>query len=365
MLLFWLLAGLVALVAGAESLVRGASRLALRLGLTPLVVGLTVVAFGTSAPELAVVVQADVSGQPGMALGNIVGSNIFNVLVVLGASALITPLVVQRQLVRVDVPLLVGVSVVFWLMAADGYVGRLDGLLLTAGVVAYTVIAVRLGRRDMAAAATGDDVARPESGGRVALHAGQILGGLGLLVVGADWLVFGAAGIARAFNVSDAVIGLTIVAAGTSLPEVATSIVAALRGERDMAVGNVVGSGLFNLLAIGGLGALMSPAGLAVPEALTRFDLPVMVAVAAACLPIFAAGHRIARWEGGLFLAYYAAYVAYLIMAATAHDALPAFSGVMAGFVLPLTVVTLLVLWSRSRRARAPHAEGTVTSGAR
>jgi cation:H+ antiporter len=365
MLLFWLLAGLVALVAGAESLVRGASRLALRLGLTPLVVGLTVVAFGTSAPELAVVVQADVSGQPGMALGNIVGSNIFNVLVVLGASALITPLVVQRQLVRVDVPLLVGVSVVFWLMAADGFVGRLDGLLLTAGVFAYTFIAVRLGRRDMAGEATGRDAAPPDGRLRLVLYTAQMLVGLGLLVVGADWLVFGAAGIARAFNVSDAIIGLTIVAAGTSLPEVATSIVAALRGERDMAVGNVVGSGLFNLLAIGGLGALMSPTGLAVPDALTRFDLPVMVAVAAACLPIFAAGHRIGRWEGGLFLAYYAAYVAYLVMAATAHDALPAFSGVMAGFVLPLTAVTLLVLWSRGRRRPASPAEWKVADDAR
>lgn len=178
-----------------------------------------------------------------------------------------------------------------------------------------------------------------------------------LLVVGADWLVYGATGIARAVDVSDTIIGLTIVAAGTSLPEVATSIVAALRGERDMAVGNVVGSGLFNLLAIGGLGAVMSPTGLAVPEALTRFDLPVMVAVAVACLPIFSVGHMIARWEGGLFLAYYVAYVAYLILAATAHDALPAFSWVMAVFVLPLTVITWLVIWSRSRHRSEPHPD--------
>jgi cation:H+ antiporter len=185
----------------------------------------------------------------------------------------------------------------------------------------------------------------------VALQAGLIVGGLGLLVLGADWLVFGAAGIARAANVSDAVIGLTIVAAGTSLPEVATSIVAALRGERDIAVGNVIGSCLFNLLAIAGLASVVAPLGLQVPDALARFDLPVMVAVALACLPVFATGHRIARWEGAVFVSYYAAYLTYLVLDSTGHDALPAFSWTMLGFVMPLTAVTLVVIWIRTRRA--------------
>jgi cation:H+ antiporter len=155
-------------------------------------------------------------------------------------------------------------------------------------------------------------------------------------------------------GVSEVVIGLTIVAAGTSLPEVATSIVAALRGERDIAVGNVVGSSIFNLLAIGGIAALVTPGGLEVAPALVTFDLPVMAAVAFACLPIFATGHRIARWEGALFFTYYVAYVTFLILAATQHDTLPLFGGAMLGFVLPLTAVTLLVLWVRTR-ATAPY----------
>jgi cation:H+ antiporter len=176
-----------------------------------------------------------------------------------------------------------------------------------------------------------------------------IAAGLGLLVLGAHWLVESAVGIARWFGVSELIIGLTIVAAGTSLPEVATSIVAALRGERDIAVGNVIGSCLFNILAIVGVAAVVTPGGLYAAPALIRFDIPVMIAATLACLPIFATGHRIARWEGALFLGYYAANVLYLFMGAAQHAVLPAFSTVMLGFVLPLTVVTLLVLLVRQR----------------
>ncbi len=355
-LIVYLVAGLVLLILGADWLVRGASRLALHLGLSPLIIGLTVVAFGTSAPELAVSVQSAFSGAAGMAVGNVVGSNIFNVLVVLGASALITPLVVQQQLVRVDVPLMCLVSAVFWGMAADGRLGSIDGVILTAGVVAYTVFAVRNGRTEEAAVVVEYDekFGRAPSSAPMFLQLGLIVAGLAALVGGAHWLVEGATGIARAFNVSETVIGLTIVAGGTSLPEVATSIVAAMRGERDIAVGNVVGSSLFNLLAIAGLAALIAPGGLAVPDAIVRFDIPVMLAVALACLPIFAAGHLIARWHGALFLAYYGAYLAYLLMDATGHDGLPAYSGVMSAFVLPLTGLTLVVLWWRHHRARRP-----------
>ncbi len=342
--LFLLLgAGFVLLIVGAEFLVRGASRLALRVGMSPLVIGLTLVAFGTSAPELAVSVQAGFAGQSSLAVGNIVGSNIFNVLVVLGLSAMITPLVVQHQLVRVEVPLLCAVSLVFWVLASDGLIGRLDGVLLTAGVAAYTVFAVRLGRRDNAAGTVDGRTSGP-----VLVQGLLIVSGLGLLVLGAEWLVEGATGVARALQVSDAVIGLTIVAAGTSLPEVATSIVAAVRGERDIAVGNAIGSCLFNLLAVAGLAAAVAPDGLVVPDVVARFDLPVMLAVAVASLPVFATGHSIARWEGGLFVASYSAYVAYLVMAATAHETLPVYSAVMAGFVVPLTVLTLVVMWVRT-----------------
>jgi len=349
--LLFLVLGLALLIAGAELLVRGASRLALRIGITPLVVGLTVVAFGTSSPELAVSVQAGLAGQPGIAVGNIVGSNIFNVLLILGLAALILPLAVSRQLVRFDVPLMIGVSLLFWVMTLDGRIGRFDGVLLVAGIVAYTIYAIHLGRRQ---SAVNDDYAR-EFGrvdgafDRLPLQLAAIAGGLVLLVIGAHWLVDSAVIIARLLGVSEVVIGLTIVAAGTSLPEVATSVVAALRGERDIAVGNVIGSNLFNLLSIGGIASLVTPGGLEVAASLVRFDIPVMIAVAFACLPIFATGHLIARWEGALFVGYYIAYVTYLILATTEHAALPPFSGVMLGFVLPLTAVTLLVLWGRHR----------------
>ncbi|MGV8990441.1 MAG: calcium/sodium antiporter [Thiobacillus sp.] len=345
--------GLVLLVAGAELLVRGASRFAARLGISPLVIGLTVVAFGTSAPELAVSVQAGLAGQSGIAVGNIVGSNIFNVLFVLGVSALIVPLVVSQQLVRLDVPLMIGASVLLWILALDGRIGLFDGLLLTAGIVAYTVFAIRQGRKESAAVQAeyaqefGDG--KRTGLGRLPVQIAFIVGGLVLLVLGAHWLVGGAVAIARLFGVSELIIGLTIVAAGTSLPELATSILAALRGERDIAVGNVVGSCLFNLLSIVGIAALVTPGGLEVAASLIRFDIPVMVAVALACLPIFATGHLIARWEGALFVGYYLAYVLYLILAATQHAVLPAYSTTMLGFALPLTAVTLVVLLVRYR----------------
>ncbi len=347
--------GLVLLVAGAELLVRGASRLAARLGISPLVIGLTVVAFGTSTPELAVTVQAGLAGQADIAVGNIVGSNIFNVLFILGLAALIVPLVVAQQLVRIEVPLMIGVSVLFLVMALDGRISGFDGMLLFAGIVAYTVFTVRQSRKESAAVQAeyaqeyGDGNSAER--GRLPLQIALIVAGLVLLVLGAHWLVGGAVAIAKHFGVSELIIGLTIVAAGTSLPEAATSIVAALRGERDIAVGNVVGSGIFNILAIAGIASMVTPGGLEVAPALIRFDIPVMIAVALACLPIFASGHLIARWEGALFLGYYAAYVLYLILAATQHAALPSLSVAMLGFVLPLTAVTLIVLLARARRS--------------
>ncbi len=349
----FLILGLVLLVAGADLLVRGASRLALRFGISPLVIGLTVVAFGTSAPELAVSVQSGLAGQSGIAVGNIVGSNIFNVLMVLGLAALITPLVVSQQLIRIDVPLVVAASVLLWIMAFDGFIGLFDGLLLTAGIVGYTVFAIQQSRKESAAIQAeyeqefGDE--KSPWLARLPVQIALIVGGLTLLVLGASWLVDSAVTIARALGVSEVIIGLTIVAAGTSLPELATSVVAALRGERDIAVGNVIGSCLFNLLGIAGIAALVTPGGLEVAASMIRFDIPVMVAVALACLPIFAAGHLIRRWQGALFLGYYLAYVLYLVLATTEHVALPAFSTAMLGFVLPITVVTLIVLLVHQR----------------
>jgi cation:H+ antiporter len=351
----WLLlvAGLAVLVLGAELLVRGASRLALRFGVSPLVIGLTVVAFGTSSPELAVSVQSGLEGKANIAVGNVVGSNIFNVLAVLGLSALIAPLVVQQQLVRFEVPLVIGISALTLLLAQDGRIGLFDGLLLVGGLIAYTLLVIQQSRRESAAVRAEYQQAfgGATAGwlGRLPIQIACVLSGLGLLVLGATWLVDSAVSIARAFDISEAVIGLTIVAAGTSLPELATSVVAAMRGERDIAAGNVVGSSLFNLLGILGIAALATPGGLSVAPALVNFDVPVMIAVAFACLPIFATGQCIARWEGALFLGYYAVYVGYLILAATQHDALESFTATMLGFVLPVTGVTLLVLWARHR----------------
>lgn len=348
-----LLAGTVLLVAGAEALVRGAARLAAAIGISPLVIGLTVVAFGTSSPELAVSLRAGAAGEADIALGNVVGSNIFNVLFILGVSALVRPLAVAQRLVRLDVPLMIGVSVLLLLLALDGRIGRVDGVLLVGGIVAYTVFVVRDNVQESAAVRAEYERefgVRPRRTTQWALNVALVAGGLVMLVMGSRWLVQSAVAVAAALGVSELVIGLTIVAAGTSLPEVATSVVATARGERDIAVGNVVGSNLFNILAILGLSALAAPGGIEVAAQALRFDLPVMVAVSVACLPVFFTGQRIARWEGALFLGYYAAYTAYLILGATEHAALPAFSAVMGLFVVPITAVTLAVLGGRAWR---------------
>ena len=343
------LGGLAALVVGAELLVRGASRLALSFGISPLVVGLTIVAFGTSSPEVAVSVGAALEGKTDIAVGNVVGSNIFNVLFILGISALITPLVVNIQLIRQEVPIMIGASLLLLAFGLDGKLSLTDGLMLLGLLVAYTVFLVVQSRRETQAAK--DEYAEE-------LHAGEktwadklpvqlalIVGGLVLLVYGSDWLVTASIAFAKAMGVSDLVIGLTIVAAGTSMPEVATSIMAAIKGERDIAVGNVVGSNTFNILGCLGLTALVSGSGgVVMPAAVLNFDIWVMLAVALACLPVFMTGREIARWEGGVFLLYYAAYVVYLVLAAQQHDALGTFSMAMMSFVVPITVVTLVVV---------------------
>ncbi len=341
-------AGLVGLVLGANLLVRGASKLALSFGISPLVVGLTIVAFGTSAPEVAVSIGAVMDGKTDLAVGNVVGSNIFNVLFILGISALITPLVVNRQLIRQEVPIMVGVSLLLLAVGLDGRIGLFDAALLTVLMVGYTVFLIVQSRSAGAAPAGDDELPALDSqawDARLPAQLALIAVGLVALVLGSDALVTASVAFAKQIGVSDVVIGLTIVAAGTSMPEVATSITAALKGERDIAVGNVVGSNTFNILGCLGLSGLASgTAGLVLPPSVLTFDIWVMLAVALACLPVFITGREIARWEGGVFVAYYAAYVAYLILAAQQHDALGWFSGAMLGFVLPLTVVTLVVV---------------------
>jgi cation:H+ antiporter len=358
------LAGVVLLIGGAEALVRGSSRLASAMGISPLVVGLTVVAFGTSSPELAVSFQASLAGQPDIALGNVVGSNIFNVLFILGLSAVIAPLVVAQQLVRLEVPLVIGASMLLFVLALDGSIGRLDGLLLTCGVAAYCLFAIRQSLRESSAvrAEYEKEFGRgPLRGRQQLINIALIVIGLAMLMLGSRWLLAGAVAAAEALGVSTLVIALTIVAAGTSLPEVATSVIASIRGERDIAVGNVVGSNLFNVLAILGFSGVAAADGIRVAPAALRFDIPIMIAVNVACLPIFFTGYRISRWEGFLFLGYYVGYTLYVVMDAADHDSLPAFSIVMEVFVIPLTVVTLGILALRALRARRA-ADGEANS---
>jgi cation:H+ antiporter len=341
--------GLAATVAGAELLVRGASRLAAAFGVPSLVVGLTVVAFGTSAPELAVSVKAALADSADIAVGNVVGSNIFNVLFILGISALVAPLKVALQIVRQETWIMLAVSLVGWAFIATGGVGRVEGGLLVAGIGAYTWKTVRDGHRERAAeAGAAESKATPKWAKSIML----VAVGLGLLVLGASKLVDGTLVLGRLLGVSELILGLTVVAAGTSLPEAATSIVASLRGERDIAVGNVVGSNIFNILAVLGTAALVSPSPIVPDPSALAFDIPVMTAVAIACLPIFFTGHSIERWEGGLFLAYYIAYVAYLVLDATNSTALKLFSVAMLGFVVPLTVLTLVLVTVRAYRAQ-------------
>ncbi|WP_216694898.1 calcium/sodium antiporter [Dietzia psychralcaliphila] len=400
--------GFVLLIGGGEVLVRGAGGLAATLGISPLVVGLTVVAFATSAPEFAVSVDAALSGYPGLAVGNVVGSNIANILLILGLTAIVAPLVAKSRIVRVDIPIMVLFSVVALLVALDGTISFLDGLLLFAGLVAYTVATIVISRkqdggraaaasedpvgdgagggaaRDAAAgdAAAGDDPAGGASAGEtrssgvasshpVLVNSVFVVVGVALLVVGARLLVAAASDLASAWGMSDLVIGLTVVAVGTSLPEFATSVVAAIRGERDLAIGNIVGSNIFNIGAVLGIASLITPIDVA-PGAV-RFDLPIMLAVSLALLPIAFTGMAIKRWEGLLFTGFYAAYVVYVVLQAADHDAMDPFSAAMLWFVIPITALWLIGLATyelgllrgrRQARARpVPAHDGATDTG--
>jgi cation:H+ antiporter len=343
------LGGLALLLVGAEFFVRGSARLAAALGVPALVIGLTVVAFGTSAPEAAVGVQSVLHGQADIGLGNVIGSNIANVLLILGLASLISPLPVSTRVVRVDVPVMVGFSLLLWALCLDGEIGRGNGLSLLALAVIYNIWLVTSARRD---AARLGSMSRPR--GRPVSSSLFVVAGLMGIIVGAGWLVDGAVRLAHSFGLSELVIGLTVVAVGTSMPEIATSVVAGLRGQQDIAIGNAVGSNVFNILMVVGLTATLSPRPIPVNPAVLSFDLPIMVVVAVACLPIFFSGYRLARWEGLLFLFYYVAYTAYLVLRANEHAGLEGFSLVMSYFVVPLTAVTLIVLAYRSWRRGFP-----------
>ena len=305
---FGLIVGLILLVVGAEGLVRGASALALRLGLTPLIVGLTVVAFGTSTPELVVSLEAALAGKGAIAAGNVVGSNIANIGLILGFVALLRPMSVQAQLVRLDLPLLVGVSILMPALLWGGLL-RWEAAILAALLLVYVAIAVRLARRDAKASAAMAADAVPRKPTSLPMQLLFIAGGLGLLIYGADLFVEAAVRAAREAGVSERVVGLTLVAVGTSLPELATSLIAAYRGESDLAVGNVVGSNLFNALGILGVAGLVRPLA---DSGLAPLDLGMMLLFAVLLLPLAKSGLVISRKEGLLFLAIYGVYMVLL-----------------------------------------------------
>lgn len=345
--------GLLLLLGGGEFLVRGAVSLAAALKISPLVIGLTVVAFGTSAPELGVSLQAALSGNADVAVGNVVGSNIMNVLLILGASALVTPLVVSSQLIRLDVPLMIGACVAMWIMAASGTIERWEGALLFAALVVYILFSIRKSRSEHQDVVDEFALEYSESAlgvGSLIKQIGWIVLGLVLLGFGSNWLVGGAVTVATRLGVSELVIGLTVVAVGTSMPEAVTSVVASFRGQRDIAVGNVVGSNLFNVLCVLGLTSVVSPTGVPVADEAIAFDIPVMVAVAVLCFPIFLTGSVIRRWEGALFLTYLFAYTTFLVLAATRSPQGETFGQIVGFVVVPLTVFAIALSFYQSKR---------------
>jgi len=311
--------GLVLLTAGAELVVRGGSRLATLAGVSPLVVGLTIVAVGTSAPELAIGIDSARQGVGDLALGNIAGTNIVNTLFVLGLTAFLAALPLHPRVPRIDLPVMVGAAALLLVMSLDGHLSVADGVVLIVGGVVYTVGVVRTSRReDPELGAEFEDLLEgPEQERGPLPRTSAVLGrqivvvvvGLALIVLGADRLVSGAVSIATSLGVSDAFVGLTVVAIGTSAPELVTAVVASIRGERDIAVGNLFGSSVYNVLIILGLTIVASPGGLDVPPDLLRFDLPVMLAVSILCIPVFLTGHKVSRREGAMFLSLYAAYL--------------------------------------------------------
>lgn len=309
-IVLYLIAGLVLLFWGAEGLIRGSSNLAIKMGITPLVVGLTVVAFGTSTPELVVSLKAALLGNSSISLGNVVGSNIANIALILGVAALIRPLDVHAKVIMREIPIMIGISLLLLLLLVDGELGFFDGLIFVVGIVIYTIVNVLMARKEKNPEVDNEFKEGLKSKLGIPVSIFLMIAGLGLLIFGANLFVQSAVAIAKMFNVSDAIIGLTIVAIGTSLPELITSIVAAYKKEADIAIGNVVGSNVFNILGILGITALIIPIS---SVGISYVDLGVMVFAAIILFPLSRSGFSISRFEGAILLIGYFGYVYYLL----------------------------------------------------
>jgi len=318
------LGGLVIVVLGAEMLLRGATRIASMLGVSPIIIGLTVVSVGTSAPELAVGLTAAHEGRGPLAVGNIAGTNIVNILLILGLSAAIRPLPTRSLSVRLDVPVMIATAGVLFIMALDGVLDRTEGLGLLLAAVVYTVALVMLSRQEDsstrlefrdALAGQAPPSRHPTGGGAWVWNAVLLVTGMALAVLGAELLVAGAVALAKAYGVSDAFIGLTIVAIGTSAPELVTTLISTARNDRDVAIGNLIGSSIYNVLVILGLTMLAAPAsGVDVSAEVLWIDLPLAALVAIVCLPVFRSDRMVSRREGVGFVLAYVAYLGSLML---------------------------------------------------
>jgi cation:H+ antiporter len=357
--------GLLALLIAGHLVVRAASMLGARFGLSPMVIGLTIVAAGTSAPELAVVGQAIAADDTELAVGSIIGSNIANVLLVLGIVALLGTIHVTSRVVRIDIPVMIAASTLFLLFALDGTLGRVDGIILFGGLVLFVTWTLRATRRrperpdpevsnEAAPSEAGDD----PSSGSIPRAVAELIAGIAVLAVAARFVVSGAEEIAGSLGVPELIVGLTIVALGTSAPEIVTTLVAAFQGRRDLAVGNAVGSNIFNILLVLGAAGMLAPSGIAVSDDALQLDLPILLAAAVACLPIVAWDYTLNRWEGAIFVAYYLAYLTFLVLDATGHRAKDPFALIMIGFVVPLTIITAATVIHRQRRHRTAAPRG-------
>jgi cation:H+ antiporter len=351
---FEIVAGILLLFAGGELFVAGSVALSLLFGIPQIVIGLTVVSMGTSAPELFVSLLSTIQGGSAgdaIAVSNIVGSNIFNVLIVLGASAAVMPLRVKSRLVRRDVPLLLGVSMATWGMASGGRITWVAGLALITGTVINLLWEIRSAKEDSSEASDEMDT---DGAAPAPVAAAKLAAGLGLLVLGSQVLVKGAIAAAQGLGVSETVIGLTIVAAGTSMPELVTSLVAAYRGKADLAIGNVVGSNLLNQLVILGLCGLVSgERGLGVDPVMLVRDFPIMVLTTLACLPIFWTGGVITRLEGWILIALYVVYVIEQILSSTASSVSDEFRLIALVAILP--AVLIFLVWTVLRWKQKRH----------
>jgi cation:H+ antiporter len=311
-------AGLAALLIGADLLVRGGAALALQLGVRPIVIGLTVVALGTSLPELAVGIDAVQQGSPGLAVGNIVGTTLINILFILGLSALIRLIAFERRTLRFDLPAMTGASLALWLLALDGSLSRVDGTILCLGGAAYTAGIIWTSRKESAPVREDYESRSERTTGRgrrgPLLRVMTVVAGIGLVLLGAELLVDGSTDVARLLDVSEAMIGLTVIAIGTSAPELVTTLTSTLRGDRDIAVGNLLGSSVYNVALILGITVLTAPADLQIPQEVIAADLLVLAVVALITVPVLLSGHRISRLEGGAFVASYIGYLVWLTL---------------------------------------------------